>query len=251
VPHHASLLSTRLLSAISAGSPERDGFGLTVIPLQVRGADAGRPQLAEPLAARELQVPEPRNVVMASAAGAAGLATFGQRLTGGMADRVVMATSAIPRGQNAIIPVAPLEPRWWDEGPLRLRGQLSPTLVALLQLAASDWIGLRSLARTALWEACRGSCDGALVAVPDSWALFDGRTLLAGRLMLAPAVSSRAPDSPPDPHSSALVRRALAEAAEGARFAWSAVSHPDLTELSMVRASLILPEAILRSPAVF
>jgi hypothetical protein len=250
LPHSARLLSPLLLGAISAGPPGRDRFGLTVIPLQVRGADSARPQLDQPLAARELQVPSPGNVVMASAAGAAGLATFGQRLTGGMADRVVMATSAIPRGQNAIILVAPLEPRWWDQGPLRFRGQLSPTLVALLQLAVSDWVGLRSLARTALWQACREPANGDLAAEQGGWAVLDGPTILAAHLLLPPAVSSpSAPGPPLDPHSSALVRRALSEAARDDRVGWSAQSQGRLIELSMVRASLTLPDAILRAAA--
>jgi hypothetical protein len=249
LPHSARLLSPLLLGTVIAGPPRRDRYGLTVIPLQVRGADSARPQLAQPLAARELQGPSPGNVVMASAAAAAGLATFGQRLTGGMADRVVMATSTIPRGREAIIPVAPLEPRWWDEGPLRLGGRLPPTVLALVQLAASDWVGLRSLARTALWEACRELSDNDLATEQDGWALLDGPTLLAVQLMLPPAVLFPAPDAAHDPSSSALVRRALSEAARDDRVGWSAHSQGHLTELSMVRASLALPDAILR-PAV-
>jgi hypothetical protein len=250
LPHSARLLSPLLLGAVIAGPPGRDRFGLTVIPLRVRGADATRPQLAQPLTARELQVPSPGNVVIASAAGAAGSAAFGQRLTGGMADRVVMATSALPRGQNAVIQVAPLEPRWWDEGPLRLDGRLPPTLLALLLLTASDRIGLRSLARTALWEACRELPDGNAATEQDGWALLEGPTLLAAYLMVPPAVAAATPAPLQDAHSSALVRRTLGEAARDARFAWSAVSHPALTELSIVRASLNIPEAILRNPAV-
>jgi len=183
---------------------------------------------------------------MSSAAGAAGLATFGQRLTGGMADRVVVATSTIPLGGQAIIPVAPLEPRWWDEGPLRLDGRLPPTVLALVQLATSDWVGLRSLARTALWEACRELSDDDLATEQDSWALLDGPTLLAVQLMLPPGVIFPAPDAAHDPSSSALVRRALSEAARDDRVGWLAHSQGHLTELSMVRASLALPDAILR-----
>ncbi|MGP8160102.1 MAG: hypothetical protein ACLQGJ_02590 [Candidatus Dormibacteria bacterium] len=212
--------------------------------------DPTRPRLALSLAVRELQPPVPGNVVAASAAGPGGMATFGQRLAGGMADRVVLATSAIPRGENAIIPVAPLEPRWWDEGPLRLRRQLPPTLQALLRLAMSDWIGLRSLARTALWEACREPSDDDLVAGQDGWALLDGPTLLAVHLMLPPAMSPpSAPDPPADPRSSALVRRALSDAARDDRVGWSAHSHGRLIELSMLRASLALPDIILRAGA--
>ena len=186
---------------------------------------------------------------MNDAQGSRGAAVFGQRLLGGMADRVVVTHSAIPEGENAIIPVAPLEPRWWDEGPLRLGGRLPPTPWALLQLAASDWVGLRSLARTALWEACRDPHGDETAAEQGGWALFDGPTLLAAYLMIPPKVPSAAPAPLQDPHSSALVRRALAEAARDARVAWSVVSHPDLTELSAVRASLTLPDAILQGPA--
>ena len=248
MPHPARLLSPRLLGALTAGSPRRDGYGLTVIPMQVRGVDPLRLRDVQPLIVRELQPPTPEAVIMNDAQGSAGAAAFGQRLLGGMADRVVVTTTAIPRGEDAIIPVAPLEPRWWDEGQLQLRGEIPPTLFALLQLAESDWIGLRSVARTALWEACREPLGDDTAAEEDGWALLDGPTLLAAHLLLPPAVASPAPDLLPDPHSSALVRRALAEAARDARVAWAVVSHPDLIELSLVRASLSLPEAILQSP---
>ena len=248
MPHPARLLSPRLLGAVTAGPPRRDRYGLTVIPIQVRGADPVRPRYAQPLTVRELQPPTPEAGIMNDACESGGAAVFGRRLLGGMADRVVVTHSAIPEGENAIIPVAPLEPRWWDEGPLRLGGRLPPTVLALLQLAASDWIGLRSLARTALWEACREPLGDDTAAEEDGWALLDGPTLLAAHLLLPPAVSSPAPDLLPDPHSSALVRRALAEAVRDARVAWSTVSHFDFIELSAVRASRSLPEAILRSP---
>ena len=250
MPHPARLLSPRLLGAVTAGPPRRDGYGLTVMPIQVRGAHPARRRHVPPLIVRELQPPTPEAVITSDAQGSGGAAVFGQRLLGGMADRVVVTHSAIPEGENTIIPVAPLEPRWWDEGPLRLWGRLPATLLALVQLAASEWIGLRSLARTALWEACRELPRDDAPAEQDGWALLDGPTLLAAYLMVPPAVASAAPAPLQDPHSSALVRRALAEAARDARVAWSAVSHPDLIELSVVRASLSLPEAILQSPAV-
>jgi hypothetical protein len=198
---------------------------------------------------RELQPPTPEAVITSDAQGSGGAAVFGQRLLGGMADRVVVTHSAIPEGENAIIAVAPLEPRWWDEGPLRLGGRLPPTVLALLQLAASDWMGLRSLARTALWEVCRGPLGDDAPSEHDGWALLDGPTLLAAYVMVPPAVESAAPAPLQDLHASALVRRALAEAERDARVAWSAVSHPDLTELSVVRASLSIPEAILQGHA--
>jgi hypothetical protein len=250
LPHSARLLSPLLLGAVIAGRPRRDRYGLTVIPLQVRGADPARRRDVLPLIVRELQPPTPEAVIMNDAQGRGGAAIFGQRLLGGMADRVVVTHSAIPEGDNAIIPVAALEPRWWDEGPLRLGGRLPPTLLALVQLAASDWTGLRSLARTALWEAYRERPGDEAAAEQGGWALLDGPTLLAAYLLVPPDVSSAAPTPLDDPHSSTLVRRALDEAARDARVAWSAVSHPDLTELSVVRASLSLPDAILQGPAV-
>jgi hypothetical protein len=189
-------------------------------------------------------------VIINDALGSEGAVLFGQRLLGGMADRVVVTHSAIPEGDNAIIPVAALEPRWWDQGPLRLGGRLPPTLMALVQLVASDWTGLRSLARTALWEACRERPGDETAAEQDGWALLDGPTLLAAYLIGPPEVASAAPAPPQDPHSSALVRRALAEAAQDACVAWSAVSHPHQIELSVVRASLSLPDTMLQSPAV-
>ena len=250
MPHSARLLSPLLLGAVIAGSPRRDRYGLTVIPLQIRGADPARRRDALPLIVRELQPPTPDAILINYAQGSEGTVVFGQRLLGGMADRVVVTHSAIPKDDNAIIPVAALEPRWWDQGPLRLGGRLPPTILALVQLAASDWTGLRSLARTALWQACRERSGDETAAEQGGWALLDGPTLLAAHLIVPPAVAPAAPAPLQDAHSSVLVRRALAEAARDARFAWSAVSHPDLTELSMVRASLNLPEAILQSRAV-
>ena len=211
MPHPARLLSPRLLGALTAGSPRRDGYGLTVIPMQVRGVDPLRLRDVQPLIVRELQPPTPEAVIMNDACESGGAAVFGRRLLGGMADRVVVTHSAIPEGENAIIPVAPLEPRWWDEGPLRFGDRLPPTVLALLQLAASDWTGLRSLARTALWEACRERPGDETAAEQGGWALLDGPTLLAAYLMIPPKVSSATPAPLQDPHSSALVRRALAD----------------------------------------
>jgi len=184
---------------------------------------------------------------MAGAAGTAARVTLGQRLKGGMADRVVVATSDIARGEHALIRVAPLEPRWWDEGPLRCRGSLPPAHLALLRLATGDWPGLRSLASTAFWEACRGQSDGDVGAGEAGWALLDGPTLLAVCLIVPPvAPVPPAPDPASDPHPSVLVRQAISEAARDARVAWSAHRHGRLTEVFMVRTSLDLPDAILR-----
>jgi hypothetical protein len=249
LPQSAHPLSPRLLGDVIAGPPRRDRYGLTVVPLRARGADRARRRYVRPLIVRELRPPTPEAIIMNDALGSEGAVVFGQRLLGGMADRVVVTHSATPGGANAIIPVTALEPRWWDQGPLRLGGRLPPTLMALVQLAASDWIGLRSLARTALWEACRERPGDEPAAEPDGWAVLDGPTLLAAYLMTPPAVASATPVPLPDPHRSALVRRALAEAAQDARVAWSAVSHHGLVELSMVRASLSLPDTVLRGPA--
>ena len=247
MPHSARLLSPRLLGSISAGPPRRDRFGLTVIPLQVRGADSARRRYVPPLIVRERQPPTPEAVTMNDTQGRGGPATFGQRLLGGMADRVVVTHSAIPEGDNAIIPVAALEPRWWDEGPLRPGGRLPPTLLALVQLAASDWTGLRSLARTALWEACRELPGDHAGAEQDGWALLEGPTLLAAYLIGRPEAAAPAP--PHDPHSSALVRRALTEAARDDRVEWSTISRRPLVQLFMTRRSLALPEAVLGASA--
>ena len=249
MPHPARLLSPRVLGAVIAGPSRRDRYGLTIIPIQVHGGDPAWRRYVPPLIVRELRPPTPEAVLMNDAQGSGGAAVFGQRLLGGMADRVVVTHSAVPEGETAIIPVAPLEPRWWDEGPLRLGGRLPPTPCGLLQLASSDWVGLRSLARTALWEANRGLLGEDAATEQDGWALLEGPTLLAAYLRVPPAVAAAAPAPLQDSHSSVLVRRALAEAAQDARVAWSAVSHPDLIELSVVRASLSLPDAILQSAA--
>jgi hypothetical protein len=196
---------------------------------------------------RELQPPTPDAVIMNVAQGREGAVVFGQRLLGGMADRVVVTHSAIPKDDNAIIPVAALEPRWWDQGPLRLGGRLPPTILALVQLAASDWTGLRSLARTALWEACRERPGDETAAEQRGWALLDGPTLLAAHLILAGAMSSSAPAPALETPSSTLVHRALADAARDDGVVWSTTSRCDLVELSILRPSLALPEAVRRA----
>jgi hypothetical protein len=71
LPHPARLLSPRLLGALTAGSPRRDGYGLTVIPMQVRGVDPLRLRDVQPLIVRELQPPTPEAVIMNDAQGAA------------------------------------------------------------------------------------------------------------------------------------------------------------------------------------
>lgn len=249
MPHSARLLSPLLLGTVIAGPPRRDRYGLTVIPLQVRGAESAQARSAPRLVVRELQPPTPGAVLIANTAGRAGTAVFGQRLTGGMADRVVATTTAAPPGEASIAPVAPLEPRWWDEGPLRLGGRLPPTVLALLLLAASDWIGLRSLARTALWEACRELPEDAWAEAEDGWAILDGSTLLAAHLILPGAMSSPAPAPTLEMPSSTLFHRALTDAARDDRVVWSTTSRRDLVELSILRPSLALPEAILRASA--
>jgi hypothetical protein len=249
LPHSARLLSPLLLGTVIAGSPRRDRYGLTVIPLQIHGADPARRRDVLPPIVRELQPPTPGAVVIANTAGRAGPAVFGQRLTGGMADRVVATTTAAPPGGASVTPVTPLEPRWWNEGPLRLGGRLPPTVLALLLLAASDWIGLRSLARTALWEACRELPEDGRAEAEDGWAILDGSTLLAAHLILPGAMSSPAPAPALKTHSSTLVHRALTDAARDDRVVWSTTSRRDLVELSILRPSLALPEAVLRPSA--
>jgi hypothetical protein len=249
LPHSARLLSPLLLGAIIAGPPRRDRYELTVIPLQARGADPARRRDVPQLIVRELQPPTPEAVIMNGAQGSEGAVVFGQRLLGGMADRVVVAHSAIPEGDNAIIPVAALEPRWWDEGPLRLGGRLPPTPWALLQLATSDWIGLRSVGRTALWDACREFPQDPWAEAEDSWALLDGPTLLAAHLTLPAAMSSPVPAPASETPSSTLVHRALTDAARDDRVVWSTILGRDLVELSVLRPSLALPEAVLRASA--
>ncbi len=246
MPQSARLLVSRALGTATAGPPQLDAFGLTVVRLTV--GTVGPLPLASPgLVYRELVPPDPTLVVVTNHARLIAAAQFGQLLIGGMAERVVTVTTALPPNATVVVPVAALSPRWWDQGRPRLAGQLQPALLALFRLAISDRPGLRSIARTTLWEAYRHSTGRRAVRCGDGWVLFHGSTLLAIHLMFPLGAGTSTDTSPSDATSLRMIRRALAEARSGDHVAHAVQLDGDLLEVSVVRASLELPETVLRA----
>jgi hypothetical protein len=246
LPQSARLLVSRALATASAGPPRLDAFGLTVVRLTV--GTVGPLPLAFPgLVYRELVPPDPTLVAVTNHARLIATAQFGQVLIGGMAERVVTVTTPLPPSETIVVPVGALSPRWWDQGRQRLAGQLQPALLALLRLATSDRPALRSIAHTTLWEAYRHSTDRRAKRSEDGWALFHGSTLLAIHLMLPRGAATPRDRSPSDATSLRMIRRAMAKAPGGDHVAHVVQLDGDLLEVSVVRASLELPETVLQA----
>lgn len=246
MPQSIQLLVSRALATAIAGPPRLDAFGLTVVRLTV--GTVGPLHLASPgLVYRELAPPDPTRVAVTNHARFIATAQFGQVLIGGMAERVVSVTTPLPPSETVVVPVGALSPRWWDQGRPRLAGQLQPALLALLRLATSDRPGLRSIARTTLWEACRHSTGRREEWSGDGWVLFHGSTPLAIHLTVPLAAATPRDTSSSDATSLRMIRRALAEAPGGDHVAHAVHLDGDLLEVSVVRVSLELPETVLRA----
>jgi hypothetical protein len=246
LPQSARLLVSRALATAIAGPPRLDAFGLTVVRLTV--GTVGPLPLASPgLVYRELMPPDPTRVAVTNHARLIATAQFGQLLIGGMAERVVTVTTPLPPSETVVVSVGALSPRWWDQGRPRLAGQLQPALLALLRLATSDRPGLRSIAHTTLWEAFRHSTGRREERCGDGWALLHGSTLLAIHLTVPLAAATPRDTSSSDATSLRMIRRALAEAPGGDHVAHAVQLDGDLLEVSVVRASLELPETVLRA----
>jgi hypothetical protein len=246
LPQSIRLLVSRALATAIAGPPRLDAFGLTVVRLTV--GTVGPLPLASPgLVYRELVPPDPTRVAVTNHARFTGAAQFGQLLVGGMADRVVTVSTPLRPGETVVVPVAAVSPRWWDQGRARLAGQLQPAPLALLLLATSDRPGLRSIARTTLWEAYRHPTGRRAEGSGDGWALFYGSTLLAIHLT-GPLAEATPRDTPPsDATSLRMIRQALAEAPGADHVAHAVQLDGNLLEVSVVRASMELPETVLRA----
>lgn len=241
MPLPTSSLVSRILAAIPPGSAKQDGFGLTVVPLEVRGGLSRPPPR---LVFRELEPAHPDSLVATNRTTRGGIARFGQRVCGGMTDRAVTASTAVLPGTTEVVPVEPLSPSWWRERESTTADALPPALTALLVLAASDRPGLRSVARTALWETYRQLSRRRLPDGRGGWLLMQGERLLAAHLV--------GPDGEPPPkggalvgaHPLSLVRDALADGAGGGVI--QIVSRDaDVAEVWLVSASPHLAEAVL------
>jgi hypothetical protein len=245
LPQSTRLLVSRALPAATAGPPRLDAFGLTVVRLTV--GTVGPLPLASPgLVYRELVPPDPTLVAVTNHARFIAAARFGQLLVGGMAERVVTVSTPLPPSETVVVPVAALSPRWWDQGRPRLAGQLQPAL-ALFRLATSDRPGLRSIAHTTLWEAYRHPRGRRAERSGDGWMLFHGSTLLAMHVMVRLGAAKSRDTPPSNATSMRLIRRALSEAPAGDHVGHAVQLDGDLLEASVVRASLELPETVLRT----
>lgn len=185
MPHPTSPPALRVPAAPASGTTSVDPFGLTIVHL---GPPLpGGPPPSQPLCS-ELDPPRPGALAAANPSGRRVALGVGQLVTGGMADRAVSAPVVLLPGTTSIVATEPLSSRWWPAGPPQAGGQLPPALTSLVILACHGATGLRSIARTALWEAYRRHGSPEDTDRPSGWLLLRGRTVLAARL-----VGGRAP----------------------------------------------------------
>lgn len=198
---HDAIVSAALarLAELTPLTPRPDAGGLWVVPLTAL-TPLARPALSPlPAVAFSEAVPPRAGAVRAAVAGTLpARVDRGVVLRGGMADRVVLRSTAIPVPGPVEVPVEALSGRWWDEGDLWLEPGVDATAAALTALAAgaSD-AGLRSRARVALAEVAgrRDEAGRDAIAV-GGWLLGRRDAVLAagvGDLVLL------APASPGDP----------------------------------------------------
>jgi hypothetical protein len=220
-----------------------DRFGLGVILLGPP-VTPGRPP--PELRFREIEPPTPGALLVANQTGVTATLPIGELLTEGMADRAVAATLSIPPQATVVVPVAPLSARWWSAGPPRPSGHLSPTLTALLVLATRAGPGLRSIARTALWEGYRQPAGRKAGGQLSSLAVVGGSTVLAVHRVTGGAPHRGGAVRPPSATETPAIRRWLLGDA-GAGGIRAEHRHSGWMELWLVRASLDLPDAVLGS----
>jgi hypothetical protein len=221
--------------------------GLIVVPIRIGPTPLQRTTVHAAVC-QELRPRSPGAVTVTNLSALAGIAVLGQMVNGGMVDRVVTQTTALPLGKAVVVHTEPLSARWWDEGPPKLGGSLRPPLVALLMLASDGPSGLRAIARTALWEAYDHRRGGHAAAGGHGWVLLDGPTLLAAHLTapFPPAAGAAASDQ----SGTRLLHGALARMRWDAPLREAVHVHAGLVELSLVRESARLPWRILRRSAV-
>lgn len=215
MPHPSHSPALRAVTAPASGTVSTDQFGLTIVPLGGPGA-AKRPP--PPPLLSELDPPDPGSLLAANPT---------SRLVGlGLGDTL------------------PLSARWWRLDSPQLGAPLPPALAALLILAREAGTGLRSSARTALWEGYRRTVTAEPLGGPSRWALLRGQTVLAMHLVrwgsARPSAASPRPGtlatSPVHPHPGGDAATSVVRLthAEGHRM-----------EVWLVRASRELPDAVL------
>jgi hypothetical protein len=241
MPHTTLSPAPRAVAALAPGAVATDQFGLTIVALGPRGSATRPPPLFS-----ELDPPDPGTLVAANPTPRVAELSVGDTLVGGMSDRAVVRGLVVPARATALVPVEPLSARWWPSHPPQLGAPLSPTLTALLILARQCGSGLRSIARTALWEGYRRQQVTDDVRGPYGWVLLARDAVLAAHLVQSrirwPAATPPPPGTPP-PSPTQHLQEGDADAAviqltdaQGRRI-----------EVWLVRASPELPDAVLHT----
>ncbi len=199
MPHRPPPPALRLAAGRAPSAIRVDAYGLTLVDL---GPSHSARRPAPPLLLGELDPPRPGGLAAVNPSGRPVTLTPGRLVTGGMSDRAVAAAVVVRPGMTSVVPVEPLSARWWPAGPPRAGGRLPPPLTALLILAGHGGAGLRSIARTALWDAYRRHPAPDRIDRASGWLLLRGRTVLAAHLVgepvpQPPTTSAAAPGPPP------------------------------------------------------
>lgn len=95
---------------------------------------------------------QPRRVRVRNPSPGSVIVDAGTVLQGGMSARAVSRTVVVAPGPAVPVSVEPLGARWWDEGPLRVRGRLGAVAAGLLLQAACGEPSVARSALTALWS---------------------------------------------------------------------------------------------------
>ena len=184
MPHRPPPPALRLVAGRAPPAIRVDAYGLTLVHLGPAHS-ARRPP--PPLLLGELDPPRPGGLAAVNPSGRPVTLTPGRLVTGGMSDRAVAAAVVVRPGTTSVVPVEPLSARWWPAGPPQADGRLPPALTALLVLAGHGGAGLRSIARTALWDGYRRHPAPDRIDHASGWLLLRGRTVLAAHLVGVPA----------------------------------------------------------------
>jgi hypothetical protein len=246
MPHSDLLLPAGLRAGLASGTQRQDQFGLTVVTVGVGTPPTRPPPLPH---FSELDPPDPGALVATNPGTWPVTVSVGQMVAGLMADRAVTTLVILPAGATMIVPVEPLSARWWQQGRQPSRaGRLPPALAALLILAGEGSAGLRSVARTALWEGYRRQGVDTEVGAQSAWVLLRGRTPLAAHLVLRRGLEL---EPEPRPQQSSSASPAPLGQPGGAECGVVRLAHRrgSFVEVWVVRASLDLPDAVISAPA--
>ena len=275
--HDVAAAVARLLAGVGVGRPRGHPSGLIVVPLEDAG---GHPQHllrrgAGPLEVEETAPPRAGELLVANRRPGEIALHQGDLFTGGLADRAALTAMVVGPGEERVLPVEPVEPRWWWTGPPVLDGALDPPLSALLALAGLDDAaggGLSAVARSCLWEVAPRGAAGeqgdrwhdSVAGAARGWLVLAGTGVLATRVWDRPrplspgqrdlAVSSAAADAARR-FLGSLVRASWRSAGSGAGIAevsghraGATIHDGRIVELGSVRLSDEIALALLRRP---